>query len=59
MLRGTCNFVCKDCGNKFIEMDRERYTTVYTNPVKCPKCGSMNTCSSGITYYSHWGNCFV
>ena len=43
MLRGVCTFVCDDCGHKFKGMDMEWNATATSYPVKCPKCGSMNT----------------
>lgn len=45
MFRGMTKFTCDDCGNKFMGMDCEWRCTVYTAPVKCPKCGSMHTLS--------------
>ena len=41
-------FVCDDCGHKFEGMDCEYCASVYTAPVKCPKCGSWHTMPSGI-----------
>ena len=43
MFRGFTQFVCDDCGHKFTGPDMEWMCTVYPAPVKCPKCGSMNT----------------
>ena len=43
MLRGVKTFVCKDCGHKFMALDMEWKATAASYPVKCPKCGSMNT----------------
>ena len=43
MFRGMTKFTCDDCGNKFMGMDCEWRCTVYTAPVKCPKCGSLKT----------------
>ena len=43
MLRGTTTFVCKDCGHTFKGMDIEDNATIYSMPMKCPKCGSMHT----------------
>lgn len=47
MFRGMTEFVCNDCGHKFVGMDCEYQATVYTAPVKCPKCGSWHTLPSG------------
>lgn len=43
MLRGAKTFVCKDCGHRFKALDMEWNATAASYPVKCPKCGSMNT----------------
>ena len=43
MLRGTTTFVCKDCEHTFKGMDIEDNATIYSMPMKCPKCGSMHT----------------
>lgn len=43
MLRGIKTFVCKDCGHRFKALDMEWNATADSYPVKCPKCGSMNT----------------
>ena len=43
MLRGIKTFVCKDCGHRFKAVDMEWNATAASYPVKCPKCGSMNT----------------
>jgi len=43
MLRGIRTFVCKDCGRKFKALDMEWNATSASYPVKCPKCGGMNT----------------
>ena len=48
MYRGMIKFVCDDCGHKFEGMDCEYCASVYTAPVKCPKCGSWHTMPSGI-----------
>ena len=50
MFRGFCAFVCDDCGHRFKGMDCEWMATAYTTPVKCPKCGSVNTSSTGLPY---------
>ena len=43
MLRGIKTFVCEDCGHRFKALDMEWNATAASYPVKCPKCGSMNT----------------
>lgn len=43
MLRGTKTFVCDNCGHKFKGGDFEWNCTVFSAPLKCPKCGSFHT----------------
>ena len=43
MLRGITTFVCKDCEHTFKGMDIEDNATIYSMPMKCPKCGSLHT----------------
>ncbi len=43
MIRGFYKYTCKDCGYKFIGADMEWNATIASYPVKCPKCGSLNT----------------
>ncbi len=43
MIRGFYKCTCKDCGHKFIGADVEYMCTAASAPVKCPKCGSLNT----------------
>lgn len=43
MLRGITTFVCDNCGHRFKGMDIEWNATAFSQPLKCPKCGSMNT----------------
>jgi len=43
MIRGKTTFKCDNCGHKFIGIDAELGATIFTAPVKCPKCGSMRT----------------
>lgn len=47
MDRGLYKYVCKDCGHEFFGVDMEWLCTAKSAPVKCPKCGSFNTYSSG------------
>ena len=50
MLRGLYKYVCKDCGHKFIGADIELNATAASMPVKCPKCGSINTYRGLLPY---------
>lgn len=50
MLRGFRTFVCKDCGHEFVAPDIEWQATAASQPMKCPKCGSMNTHPGGSTW---------
>ena len=43
MLRGITTFKCDNCGNTFKDFDFEYQATVFTQPMRCPKCGSMHT----------------
>lgn len=36
-------FVCDDCGHKFKGMDMEWRATVFSQPLRCPNCGSYHT----------------
>ena len=53
MLRGLTLFKCTQCGKRFIGLDMEYAATVYTMPLKCPKCGSVRTRPSGLF---DWGS---
>lgn len=48
MLRGMTTFVCDKCGHKFKGMDIEWRATAFSQPQKCPKCGSMHTRPAGL-----------
>ncbi len=48
MLRGTTTFVCDNCGNKFKGMDIEWMATAFSQPMKCPQCGSCHTRPSSL-----------
>ena len=48
MIRGKTTFKCDNCGNEFIGIDAELAATVFTAPVKCPKCGSIRTYPPGL-----------
>jgi len=43
MLRGMTSFKCDDCGNTFMGLDIEWNASAFSQPMKCPKCGSMHT----------------
>lgn len=43
MLRGKTTFVCDNCRHKFKAMDIEWRATAFSQPMRCPKCGSMHT----------------
>lgn len=43
MLRGFTIFTCDKCGNKFKAPDIEWAATVWSQPMKCLKCGSYHT----------------
>ena len=44
MLRGITTFVCDNCGHKFKGLDIEWNATVFSQPLRCPNCGSYHTC---------------
>ena len=41
MIRGFVKTKCPECGHVFLAPDIEDNATVYSVPVKCPKCGAM------------------
>ena len=43
MIRGKIPFRCTDCHKVFIDVDIEWGATVFSVPMKCPKCGSTHT----------------
>lgn len=43
MFRGMTTFVCDDCGHRFKGMDIEWRASVYSQPLRCPHCGSYHT----------------
>lgn len=43
MLRGFIKFHCTECGNNFIGPDIEYATTIFSMPLRCPKCQSIRT----------------
>ena len=51
MDRGIYKYKCIDCGHEFIGIDMELNCTSASVPVKCPKCGSLNTRISGLLLF--------
>lgn len=49
MLRGKTKFKCAECDKTFSALDMEFMATAFSEPVKCPKCGSMHTCPAGAS----------
>lgn len=47
MLRGFIKFHCTECGNNFIGPDIEYAATVFSMPLRCPKCQSIRTLPKG------------
>lgn len=47
MLRGTIQFRCTNCGNKFWAPDIEWAATIFSVPQRCPQCHSIHTMPSG------------
>lgn len=43
MFRGMILFTCTECGKRFLGPDIEWAATVYSTPLRCPKCGGMHT----------------
>ena len=43
MVRGVITFYCSECENRFEGIDAEWHCTVFTAPLKCPRCGSWHT----------------
>ena len=43
MLRGMTKFVCDNCGHKFKGGDIEWQATAFSQPLRCPNCGSYHT----------------
>lgn len=63
MVRGKTIFKCTDCGNHFEDLDIEYCATAFSQPMRCPKCGSWRTRPSGLrgwlnqsVYRSIWEN---
>ena len=51
MDRGIYKYKCSECGHEFIGIDMELNCTSASVPVKCPKCGSLNTRISGLLLF--------
>lgn len=43
MIRGPKIFKCDNCKKIFVGMDIELGATVFSVPLKCPRCSSMHT----------------
>lgn len=43
MIRGRIKFKCDKCGHTFEDFDIEWRATAYSQPMKCPNCGSYHT----------------
>lgn len=63
MVRGKTIFKCTDCGNHFEDLDIEYCATAFSQPMRCPKCGSWRTLPAGFrgwwnqsVYRSIWEN---
>lgn len=41
MFRGFVKASCPHCGHKFTAPDIEKNATVFSEPVRCPRCGKM------------------
>lgn len=52
MLRGTIMFKCDNCKKEFKGLDIEYSCTCFSNPQRCPYCGSFHTMPSGSDEYS-------
>lgn len=43
MITGILLFYCSECGKRFMGPDIEYAATTFSQPLKCPKCGSWHT----------------
>lgn len=43
MVRGYSTFICSECKKKFRAMDIEWCCTALSQPMPCPRCGSIRT----------------
>ena len=41
MVRGLTTFRCKSCGHEFEGLDIEWLCTALSQPMPCPKCGTL------------------
>ena len=55
MLRGVTTFKCDDCGHTFEALDIEWQATVYSQPMRCPKCGSRHTMPKSLLSFMDKG----
>ncbi len=49
MITGSMQFICSECGNKFMGIGTEYMASVLVTPLKCANCGSMHTRPNKIT----------
>ena len=49
MIRGMYPCKCTECGYRFMAADIEWRATAASMPVRCPKCGSLETRHAGIS----------
>lgn len=50
MVRGITLFTCTKCKKLFIALDIEYAMTVYSQPMPCPRCGSIRTLPVSQSY---------
>ena len=43
MIRGITLMKCTECGKRFWGPDIELYASTLSQPLRCPKCGSVRT----------------
>ena len=53
MIRGRIKFKCDKCGHTFEDFDIEWRATAYSQPMKCPNCGSYHTMPKSILWFLH------
>ena len=55
MQRGITTFKSDDCGHVFKALDIEWQATVYSQPMRCPKCGSRHTMTKSLLSFMDKG----
>ena len=48
MVRGITLMKCTECGERFWGLDIELGASALSQPLQCPKCGSIRTHPSGL-----------